>query len=144
MVKNPPEGMPQCCPNLFYDDVARAAAFLVEAFGFRERFMARSGAEIEHAQLAYGGAVVMLGPTGSPRAHKRCRSPKETGSLHAGVYLFVDDVDAHCRRARAAGAEVLFEPADMHWGDRVYCAADPEGQFWCFATHTRDLAPAAP
>jgi len=140
MAKNPPDGMPQCCPNLFYDDVARAAAFLVEAFGFRERFVDRSGPAVEHAQLAYGAAVVMLGTTKSPRALKPTRSPVDAGSLHAGVYLFVDDVDAHCRRARAAGAAILMEPADMHWGDRIYCATDPEGQFWCFATHVRDVA----
>jgi uncharacterized glyoxalase superfamily protein PhnB len=53
-------------------------------------------------------------------------------------YLFYDDVDAHCARSRAAGADVLLEPADPFWGDRLYCAVDPEGQFWMFATrHTR-------
>jgi uncharacterized glyoxalase superfamily protein PhnB len=61
------------------------------------------------------------------------KSARTLGALHAGVYVFVDDVDAHCERARSAGAKVLIEPADQAWGDRMYCATDPEGQFWMFA-----------
>jgi len=68
------------------------------------------------------------------------RSPKDAGSLNASVYMYVTDADAHCKRARGAGAEILAEPTDTFWGDRIYCAVDPEGQFWCFATHTRDVA----
>jgi uncharacterized glyoxalase superfamily protein PhnB len=142
MVKNPPEGMPQCLPNLFYDDLEKAVTFLKAAFGFGERFLDRNDGKLEHAQLTYGSAVFMLGPTQSPRALIRCRAPREAGSLNAGVYLYVDDVDAHCRRAREAGAQVLLPPTDMHWGDRLYCAVDPEGQFWAFATPTRDVPPA--
>ena len=135
MANSPPNGMPQCCPNIFYDDVERAVGFLKEAFGFGERFIDRTGGKVEHAQLSYGSAVFMLGSTKAPHALRPCRSPKEAGSLNAGVYLFVEDVDAHCARAKKAGAEVLLEPKDMHWGDRVYCAVDPEGQFWAFATN---------
>ncbi len=83
----------------------------------------------------------MLGETNGPKERPlpeghlgRCLNPKEAGSLNAGVYMFIDAVDAHYKKARAAGADILLEPADMHWGDRIYCAADPEGQFWMFAT----------
>jgi uncharacterized glyoxalase superfamily protein PhnB len=142
MVQNPPEGMPECCPNLFYDDVARAVAFLTKAFGFTERFIDREAdGRIHHAQLQHGRAVVMLGQAKDPRAIRPCKSPKEAGSLNAGVYLFVEDVDRHHARAEQAGAEIIFKLSDMHWGDRLYCAVDPEGQFWTFATHVRDVAP---
>ncbi|MFO0983719.1 MAG: VOC family protein [Planctomycetota bacterium] len=141
MVNNPPAGMPACCPYLFYDDLESAMRFLAAAFGFEKRF-AHAGADgkIAHAQLAHGAAVIMLGATNAPGALRRGRSPKDAGSLNASVYMYVDDVDAHCRRAHQAGAEVLTEPANTFWGDRLYCAVDPEGQFWCFATHTRDVA----
>lgn len=139
-VQNPPAGMPQCCPNVFYDDVARAVKFLCEAFGFEKRFThGAPGGKIEHAQLAIGSAVVMLGSTDNPRAVLPVKSPKQAGFVTGAVYVFVDDVDAHCTRARTAGAEVLLGPADMFWGDRIYCAVDPEGQFWTFATHVRDV-----
>jgi uncharacterized glyoxalase superfamily protein PhnB len=133
--------MPQCCPYLFYDDTSRAIDFLVKAFGFTPRFVDKNDeGAIHHAQLAYGSGVVMMGRTNEPRALRSCRNPIAAGSMNAHVYLFVDDVDDHARRARDAGAEVVFEPADMPWGDRIYCAVDPEGQFWCFATRTSDGA----
>src|SRR5262249_28274414 len=120
-------------PYLFYDDVERAARFMHEAFGFTLRFTSPDPTGgLAHAQLTHGSALVMLGHTGGGglRLVKRASS---LGALHAGVYVFVDDVDEHCARARAAGANVLLEPGDQPWGDRMYCAVDPEGQFWMFA-----------
>jgi uncharacterized glyoxalase superfamily protein PhnB len=54
----------------------------------------------------------------------------------------VDDVDAHCERARAAGATILSEPTvsdygEEHWADRGYEAEDPEGHRWWFAQRVR-------
>jgi uncharacterized glyoxalase superfamily protein PhnB len=127
---------PACCPYLFYDDVGRAVAFLRSAFGLEERFVDRDGSgRVNHAQLGIGAAAVMLGETmSSIEPYLPRKNPSTLGALNAGVYLFVDDVDTHAARARDAGAKILMEPADMHWGDRLYCAADPEGQLWMFAT----------
>jgi len=126
---------PGCCPYLFYDDVAAAIAFLKRSFGLEERFADRDEkGMVHHAQLASGGAVIMLGETGTYEGYRPRRAPTASGSLNAGVYLFVDDVDAHARRAVAAGVKLSMEPTDMHWGDRLYCAEDPEGQFWMFAS----------
>jgi hypothetical protein len=44
---------------------------------------------------------------------------KNTQSIH--VHL-KDSIDAHCARARAAGAAILQEPADQFYGDRTYRA----------------------
>jgi uncharacterized glyoxalase superfamily protein PhnB len=56
--------------------------------------------------------------------------------------LFVDDVDAHCARARAAGAIVTTEPqttdyGDEYWADRTYEATDLEGHHWWFIQRVR-------
>lgn len=45
--------------------------------------------------------------------------------------VLVDDLDAHPRRARAAGAQIV-EPVHEH-GYRAYTAADCEGRRWVFA-----------
>ncbi len=134
-------GATACSPYLFYDDVAAAVAFLTHAFGFAERFVDRDDkGHAHHAQVAHGAAVVMMGESyPATDKFKARKSPRSIDAVHAGVYLFVDDVDAHARRAREAGAEILMEPADMHWGDRLYCAADPEGQMWMFATPVRKV-----
>jgi len=35
---------------------------------------------------------------------------------------------------------VLVEPANQPWGDRMYSAVDPEGQFWMFAKRLTSAA----
>lgn len=130
-----------CCPYLFYDDVEAAVRFLTAAFGLTERFVDReAGGRAHHAQLSHQSSVIMLGETGAHAGYRARKSPISAGSLNAGVYLFVDDVDAHAQRAREAGATIVMEPATMHWGERLYCAEDPEGQFWMFAKPT-DVRP---
>jgi PhnB protein len=48
-----------------------------------------------------------------------------------GVLVQVDDVAAHCERARAAGAVILSEPEDTPDG-RHYRVEDIEGHRWMF------------
>jgi PhnB protein len=124
---------PALAPYLFYDDVARAARFLQDAFGFGLGFTSPDAhGGLAHAQLVHGSALIMLGHAGAGGLGL-AKSAATLGALHAGVYVFVEDVDAHFEHARAAGAKVLLPPADQLWGDRMYCAVDPEGQFWMFA-----------
>src|SRR5207245_10951412 len=59
-------------------------------------------------------------------------SPRSVGGANTqAIMLYVDDVDAHCSRARAAGASIFAEP-EVHdygadyWSDRSYGAVDPE------------------
>jgi uncharacterized glyoxalase superfamily protein PhnB len=64
------------------------------------------------------------------------------GANTQGLFLYVDDIDAHCERARAAGAKVLTEPkvsdyGEEYWADRGYEAEDPEGHRWWFAQRIR-------
>ncbi len=130
-----PAPSPACAPYLFYDDVAEAMRFLTGAFGFLELRVDRGeSGRVEHAQLGFGEAVVMLGGTGTYAGYRPRKNPVALGGLNAGVYLFVPDVDAHARHAEGAGAKIVMAAADMPWGDRLYCGEDPEGHFWMFAT----------
>lgn len=138
MVDESPQRARSLAPYLFYEDVEAAARFLQEAFGFTLTFTSPDpGGGLAHAQLTHGASLLMLGHAGDGGLGL-ARSARALGALHAGVYVFVDDVDAHCAAARAQGAKVLIEPGDQPWGDRMYCAVDPEGQFWMFAKHLRD------
>ena len=65
------------------------------------------------------------------------RNPSHLGTRTSIVYAYTKDVDAHCARARAAGAKIVEEPADQPYGDRRYGAEDPEGQHWYFAAPIR-------
>ena len=129
---------PRISPYLLYEDVNGALAWLAAAFGFRERLrFADENGTVTHAEMELGDGVVMLGDPGPGY-----RSPKRLGQSTHLVHAYVEDVDAHCARARKAGATILAEPEDQAYGDRRYDAEDPEGHRWSFAQHVRDVAPA--
>jgi uncharacterized glyoxalase superfamily protein PhnB len=70
------------------------------------------------------------------------------GANTQSLFVYVDDVEAHARRARAAGARIIEEPTTVdfgedYWSDRGYRAADPEGHEWFFAQRLRDQKPRA-
>lgn len=132
MPSDPPDDMPRITPNVFYDDPERALAWLEKSFGFETRssIPGPDGA-IMHAEMQVADSAFMLSPTA---ALEHWRSPQSLGgSVTQGLYVYVDDVDAHHERARAAGAKIEAEPEDMFWGDRTYVAADLEGHRWTFA-----------
>src|SRR4029077_6753142 len=82
-------------PYLFYDDVDRAARFLETAFGFTRVFASPDPeGGLAHAQLAVRPSKIMLGKVGP--GQRPVRSAKALEALHSGVYVFVEDVDAHC------------------------------------------------
>lgn len=117
-------------PYLHYHDPNAAIDFLTKAFGFTLRFAHRDEAGVvRHAQLGVGDTTFMLGP-----AHPQFRSAAASAlpALHSSTWCYVDDVDAHHSRARAAGALILREPADQPYGVREYDALDHEGQEWYF------------
>jgi uncharacterized glyoxalase superfamily protein PhnB len=122
-------------PFLYYDDVGAAIEWLTAAFGCSERFRLEGPHGIvQHAEIGFGDDnIVMVGNVG----------PRNAGPLpptvRSGVYVFVDDVDAHCAVARTAGAEIVMGPVDMPFGDRLYLALDLEGHEWYFAQHVRDV-----
>ena len=140
MPARPPENMPRITPNVFYDDPAQALEWLSKAFGFETRTsMPGPDGRIIHAEMKVADSVIMMSPTSGSDAWK---SPKSLGgSVTLGLYVYIDDVDAHCARARGAGATIASEPEDMFWGDRTYVVEDLEGHRWTFAQHVRDVAP---
>jgi PhnB protein len=137
MAANPPENMPRITPYLYYEDVARALEWLGRAFGFRERMrIPGPDGKITHAEMELAEGVVMMGCPGP-----EYKNPKRLGQTTQNIYVYVADVDKHCRQAREAGAKIFSELKDQFYGDRNYGAEDPEGHHWFFATHVRDVAP---
>lgn len=119
---------PALCPYLYYEDTPAAMDWLARAFGFRERLRSTDAdGSIRHAEMECGDAVIMMG---SPAGYK---SAAHLGQVTSSIYVRVDDVDEHYRRALAAGAGILREPADQAYGERNYGATDLEGQHWWFA-----------
>jgi len=111
-------------PCLQYDDAKAAIDWLVNAFGFTAHLVVDGeGGRIEHAQLTHGTGMVMLS------------SSKQPPVALASTYIVIDNPDAHCATARAAGAEILREPVDEDYGGRHYSARDPQGHQWHFGSY---------
>jgi uncharacterized glyoxalase superfamily protein PhnB len=119
-------------PVLIYPDVREAVAWLGAAFGFVERVQI---GEDHRSQLSVGDGAVIIGDV----RHDR-RPPRPGESTHS-VMVRVDDVHAHCERARKQGAEILMEPTDFEYGERQYTAQDPSGHHWTFSETLEDVAP---
>lgn len=125
-------------PTFKYHDAPRAIAFLCEAFGF-EKHAVYEGANgtIDHAELKLGPDFIMLGSAGNDGSWP-IRTPRDLGGATGGVYIVLErdeDVDAHCARARAAGAKIAIEPKNPDYGGRVYGATDFEGYLWSFGSY---------
>jgi len=129
-------------PALTYRDPKAALDWLADAFGF-ELTMAIEGPDgdpaMAHYEMGFAGrGRIMVGGEGG----ELIRSPASTdGRTSARFHVAVaSDIDAHCERARAAGATIVAEPSDQFYGDRAYRCTDLEGHHWTFSMHVRDVS----
>ena len=136
-----PNHLPSVSASVCYKDPKAALKWLEEAFGF-EPFMVilNENDELMHSEMRFGDGVVMVGSEWSP-VH---RSPASVDGLNTqSVHVqMTENVDAHCERARKAGAKIVREPETQFYGDRTYRAADPEGHIWSFGQTVKQMTPA--
>jgi uncharacterized glyoxalase superfamily protein PhnB len=130
-------------PYLTVADATASLAFYAQAFGFKPGVtISAADSRIIHAVMHCGHAVaVMFSPEGTWSGSMK--APAHSGAENPiTMYVPRFKVDALTERARAAGATILTEPADMFWGNRIARIADPDGYVWCFASKTGKFDPA--
>ncbi len=135
-MKPTPGGWPRISASLYYQDAAAAIDWLGRAFGLEPRLIVEGDdGDIVHSELTFGEGLVMVGSAARRPWH---RSPRAIGGGNSqSLMVYVDDVEAHCGRARAAGATIASEPStsdygEEYWSDRSYEAVDCEGHHWWF------------
>lgn len=117
-------------PELAYEDVPQAAAWLCTWFGFRERM--RIGTH--RSQLVYAGAsIVVVGPG---------RADAASGRGSHALMVRVGDVDSHYERVKDSGAQIISAPQSFPFGERQYSVEDPGGHRWTFTESVADIDPA--
>ncbi|MBO0834166.1 MAG: VOC family protein [Actinobacteria bacterium] len=127
-------GSASVVPELVYPDVGAAVDWLCAAFGFTELWRAGD----HRARVAFGNGAVIIADADAQYGRAAPAGPQ----LHShAVMVKVDDVDAHCDRARRHGARVMSPPADYSYGERQYTAEDLAGHRWTFTQAIADLAP---
>ncbi|MBK7641498.1 MAG: VOC family protein [Planctomycetes bacterium] len=120
-------------PSFCYTDAPRAIEFLVRAFGFEQRLVVPGpDGTVMHSELEYEGGVIMVS---SPKAERNWAGASTLPLRSSALSVHVADPDAHCARARAAGAQITRELQDEEYGSRGYMARDTEGNDWYFGTY---------
>jgi uncharacterized glyoxalase superfamily protein PhnB len=137
---------PALVPAIFYRDPRAALKWLAEVFDF-ELFMLieNNDGGLVHSEMRYGDAALMVGNEWSADHQSQASvGGRNTQTTHIGIST---DIDAHCERARKAGAVIIAEPETQFYGDRTYSCRDPEGHIWTVSksvrTVTREEAEAA-
>jgi len=99
-MKATPTGWPRISSGVVYEDPAKAIDWLCRAFGFEVRLKVQGDdGAIHHCELVYGDGVVMLGSGTREAPHRK--SPRQLGGANTqAMMVYVDDVEAHCARAR--------------------------------------------
>lgn len=143
-MKPTPPDWPRISSTLWYDDAAGAIDWLCEAFGFEVKIRVEGeGGRIEHSELTYGDGLIMVASADRAGRFPWARSPRQAGGGNTqNLFVYVDDVELHCARARAAGAKVTHEPTtndygEEYWTDRSYGCEDPGGHHWWFGQRLR-------
>lgn len=73
------------------------------------------------------GWIMTLADRQRPGAQLNIMTHDATAPIVPIASIHVDDVDANCRAARAAGAEIVHELTEEPWGVRRFFIRDPDG-----------------
>ena len=125
MTETGPVGVRHVLIVLACEDVARAKAFYVGAFGWTVKVDLDVYVEMEvptGLRVGLYDPALYAGNTGEPVAPRPAR-----GTTACELYLRVDDPEAALARVVANGGRLLAPVARRRWGDDAGYAADPEG-----------------
>jgi uncharacterized glyoxalase superfamily protein PhnB len=133
---NDTASVPSVIPVLAVEDIQEAIAFY-SRLGLKEVFsIPDQSARLAHAHLRKGDSALFLGRTDVShyQGHRRAGTIKDSRSIDRGIgitlILQVDNLasiyDFICREK----LEVLAEPVDEYYGDRVFFFLDPFGYEW--------------
>lgn len=117
-MKIPPQYLP-IMPYLVMKDAQSFLDFAKKVFGASEQMIVlNESKDIQHGEIKIHDAVIMFGQANANWSEKP-----------AGMFIFVNALDAVFAKALENGATVLMEPATQDYG---YSAGfeDPNGNHW--------------
>ena len=130
-VKTVPPGFRMVTPYLVAEDGPALLDFAKQAFGAEEMLRVVTPVGGVHGEVRIGDSRLMIG--GGTPGHKF------PSTLHPNaLHVYVEDADAVCQRALAAGATLIDELRDQEYGERSATVKDAAGNFWYIATHKGD------
>ena len=132
MVQAIPDAYGSVTPYFVVDGADGLMAFLQETFGATIRggdVMRGPDGKVGHAEVEIGNSIVMLADV-----------PPDVEATKAMVNIYVEDCDSVYKKALAAGAESVRDPADQFYGDRTAGVRDKWGNQYYISTHIEDVS----
>jgi uncharacterized glyoxalase superfamily protein PhnB len=123
--------------SMAYRNAPEAIEWLCRVFGFSKHAVYPGpNNTILHSELTLGGGMIMIGSVIDGPYSPYSKQPDEIGGAETrSVNLIVDDADAVYASATAAGAKILFDIEDKHYGGRGFTCRDLEGHIWNIGTY---------
>ena len=130
--------IPSVVPVIVVDDIREGIAFY-QLLGFREEkafSFADDTGRLVHAHLSRADATIFLGVpdvsyfAGKPRSKRIETADRADRGLGVTFILQTDDLDGIYETMKSESVEILHEPAQEWYGDRVFLFVDPFGYEW--------------
>jgi lactoylglutathione lyase len=103
-------------PILTTQDLPRSLRFYEHLLGGRVRYRFPADGQAVYVSVVIGGTSVGIGA-----------EERTTVNDRIALWVCADDCDAAVTRLRDAGVEVVQEPVDQPWGERMAIVHDPDG-----------------
>jgi len=124
-------------------DIGQASRFY-QTLGFQQQFtLPRADGQLTLAGLTFGASTLLLGRLDELHYEHEVRARKIRKGPHGlGVTLtlLVPDLHKVYTAVRKAGLEILLEPIDEFYGDRVFMFLDPDGYEWKIAQTIKQVS----
>jgi uncharacterized glyoxalase superfamily protein PhnB len=123
-------------PGMAYRNAPAAIEWLCQVFGFEKHAVYPGPNDtIAHAELTLGYGMIMLGSATNTHPEWMKHPDQIGGAETRSDNLVVPDADAVYARAKAAGAEIISDIEDKHYGGRAFTCRDLEGRIWNVGTY---------
>lgn len=112
-------------PILSTADLPRALAFYRDLLGFEVTYQFPAEGVPDYVGLQLGKSHLGIG--GNPDADQPDDPDRPAAQQRITLCVYADDCDAAVTRLRDHGTQILSDPIDQPWGERMAEAADPDG-----------------
>lgn len=121
-------------PILTVGSIDASLAFYRDGLEFTEDYRFPDQGEPVYVGLQLGASHLGIGLDPKVQSGERA-TPGANGSFDLWVYA--DDCDAAVKTLRSSGVEIVEEPTDQPWGERLARVVDPDGNGVIVATRKR-------
>jgi uncharacterized glyoxalase superfamily protein PhnB len=125
-------------------DIKQASRFYQKTLGFHQQFaLPGANGQLTLAVLSFASSTLLLGRLDELHYEHKDRARKIRKGPHGlgiTLTLLVPDLERVYKAVRKAGAEILLEPIEEFYGDRVFMFLDPDGYEWKISQTVRQVS----